>query len=227
MSAPTPTYFLIPGAGSAGLTWSSVQEQVSSVLLPIPDASSVAEMAAKLQPKINESGGPIVLVGASLGAMVALELAHHMEVDALVLIAAGFGIEVSDSLLDWVAKDPPDLFLKMARISVMNSDDKETVNLIVRDFEVRGQSSVLNHLTALAHYKPKPLKIAPPTLVLWGMLDTSVPLEAHVELASKCDGALIPLDGAKHMPFLEQPLQTVRWMKAAHSLSRSNFVKGK
>jgi pimeloyl-ACP methyl ester carboxylesterase len=222
MSEAAPTYCLLPGAGSAGLTWSGIEEKVNTLLLPIPDVSTVSEMANELLPIIHDVNGPVVLVGASLGAMVALEIAHRTNVGALLLLASGFGIEVSPRLLEWVSKNPPDLFLKMARISVMNGDDETAVELIIRDFESRGQPTVLNHLTALGNYHPVPLEDPPPTFVIWGMLDTSVPLEAHVELASRCAGALIPLAQAKHMPFFEQPEQTVRWMKVAHSLSRAN-----
>lgn len=219
MKKRAPTYCLIPGAGSSGATWTAVHDLVESVLFPIPDATSVAEMARILEPRLLEIDGPRVLVGASLGAMVALELAHRIRVDALVLLASGFGIEVSDSLLDWVAKDPPDLFLKMARISVMNASDGAAVDMVVRDFETRGQPTVLRHLRALAAYRPIALDSPPPTMVIWGMFDKSVPLEAHIELASKCRGALIPMADAKHMPFLERPEETVQWMKAAYVLS--------
>ncbi|MHB8335673.1 MAG: alpha/beta fold hydrolase [Acidimicrobiales bacterium] len=220
MTTASPHFCLIPGAGSAGLTWSGVQRELPTVLLPIPDRSSIAEMADSLEDQLQALKGPRVLVGASLGAMVALELAHRVPIDALVFLATGFGIEVSASLLDWVEMNPPDLFKKMARISVMSADDDPTIDLVVRDFELRGQPTVLHHLQALASYRPVPLDSPPPTFVIWGMKDQSVPLEAHVELAAKCRGAVVPMADAKHMPFLEQPVQTARWMTAAYELSR-------
>lgn len=227
MSTASPHYCLIPGAGSAGLTWAEVRRELPTVLLQIPDRPSVAEMADGLEEELRALTGPRILVGASLGAMVALELAHRIPIDALVLLATGFGIEVSDALLDWVERNPPDLFNKMARISVLNADDNETIDLVVRDFESRGQPTVLHHLRALAAYRPIPLDSPPTTFVIWGMSDQSVPLEAHVELAVKCRGAVVPMAGAKHMPFLEQPVHTARWMTAAYELSRTTHAGGR
>lgn len=227
MSTASPNFCLIPGAGSGGLTWSGVQRELDTLLLPIPDEPTVAAMADVLGAQLAALDGPRVLVGASLGAMVALELAHRIPIDALVLLASGFGIEVSDSLLDWVEKSPPDLFKKMARISVMDAEDKETIDLVVHDFESRGQPTVLHHLQALASYRPVPLASPPPTVVIWGMHDKSVPLEAHIELAARCRGAVVPMADAKHMPFLEQPVETARWMRAAYELSRHTDPAGR
>lgn len=215
-----PEYCCITGAGSSGLIWADLEAAVDCHVYAAPDETSVPAMAGALESRIREHQRPLVLVGASLGAMVALELARSITVDALVLLATGFGIEVSDSLLSWIAENPADLFTKMARISVMNADDKGTVDLVVRDFKSRGQATLLRQLSALAAYRPTPLRKPPPTLVIWGVSDHSVPLEDHVELALKCRGAVIPMAGAKHMPFFEQPRETAKWMKTAYDLAR-------
>ena len=90
-------------------------------MLPVPDEPDVASMAAAVEPAVGALSRPRVVVGTSLGAMVALEVARRIDVDALVLIAAGFGISVADSVLDWVASNPPDLLEKMARIGLAGS----------------------------------------------------------------------------------------------------------
>lgn len=206
---------VIPGAGSAGLVWHDALTQLSGTLLPVPDEPDVATMASILAADVERLPQPRVLVGASLGAMVALELARRVHVSALVLIAAGFGIEVSDSLLSWVAADPPDLFPKMARASIRARDNRDMVDVITRDFAARGQPVVLRHLRALAAYRPRPLDEPPLTLVVWGVHDHSVPLTDHAELALKCDGVLVGIREAGHMAFFEQPDQTVRWIRQA------------
>ena len=220
-----PNYCLLPGAGSGGLTWTSVQRELGGSLFPIPDQPDVGAMAEELVPGLLAIDRPRILVGASLGAMVALEVAHRIDVDALVLIASGFGIMVSQSLLDWVASDPPDLFEKMSKMSVATPDDEETVALIQRDFALRGQPVVLRHLEALSSYAPTPLVAPPPTLVVWGELDRSVSLNDHLELAEKCHGALVPIAGAKHMAFFENPTETVRWCRAAYVMSTLTNLK--
>ncbi len=190
-------------------------ELLGGTLLEVPDEPDVPAMAARLAPQLQELPTPLLVVGASLGAMVSLELARRVRVDALVLIAAGFGIEVSESLLQWIADNPSDLLAKVAKASIAAQEDEATAALVARDFASRGQPVLLRHLTALGSYRPQPLEAPPPTLVIWGMGDRSVPLADHVELALQCRGALVPMGDAGHMPYLERPVETVRWIRTA------------
>lgn len=226
MSEAEPHYCLIPGAGSAGLSWARVLELLDGTLLEVPDERDVPAMAAVLTPRVQQLARPLVLVGASLGGMVALELARTVRVDVLVLIAAGFGIDVSESLLHWIATNPPDLLAKVARASIAAGEDREIVELVTRDFASRGQPVLLRHLTALGAYRPRPLQAPPPTLVIWGEDDHSVPLADHVELALRCRGALAPVAGAGHMPFLERPTETVRWIRTAAQMRHVSTTDG-
>lgn len=218
MSDPEPHYCVLPGAGGSGLSWAQVVEPLGATLLEVPDERDVPAMAAAVAKSVQELPRPLVLVGASLGAMVALEVARTVPVDALVLIATGFGIEVSDSLLEWVAANPPDLLRKMAKASIVDREDQEMIELVTLDFAARGQPVLLHHLTALGAYRPKPLDAPPPTLVIWGEGDRSVPLADHVELASRCRGAVAPVPGAGHMPFIERPAETLAWIRTAEKL---------
>jgi len=207
-------YVILPGAGSAGLPWEEVAGQLGAVVLPVPDERDVPAMAAAIEPTVAALPRPRVAIGASLGAMVALELARHIEVDALVLIAAGFGISVGESVLEWVGSNPPDLMEKMARIGLADRGDRELAAIRLADFTSRGQALLLNHLRALAGYRPERLEEPPPTVVLWGEHDHGVPLADHAELALRCHGMLIPIQGAGHAPFLERPTDTVAWIRA-------------
>jgi pimeloyl-ACP methyl ester carboxylesterase len=207
-------YVVLPGAGSAGLPWEIAAGQLEADVLPVPDEPDVASMAVAIEPAIGAVSRPRIVVGTSLGAMVALEVARRIDVDALVLIAAGFGISVADSVLDWVASNPPDLFEKMARIGLADRSDELLAAVRLADFTARGQPLLLNHLRALAAYRPVPLEHPPPTFVLWGEHDRGVPLAAHAELALRCHGVLIPIQDAGHAPFLERPDETVDWIRA-------------
>jgi pimeloyl-ACP methyl ester carboxylesterase len=209
------SYVVLPGAGSAGLPWRAVAEQLDAEVLPVPDEPDVAAMAAAVEAAIAALPRPRVVIGASLGAMVALEVTRRVELDALVLVAAGFGITVGESVLGWVASDPPDLLDKMARIGLADRSDGELAAIRLADFETRGQPVLLNHLRALAAYRPEPLEHPPPTVVIWGELDHGVPLADHAELALRCGGMLVPIAGAGHAPFLERPDETVAWIRAA------------
>jgi pimeloyl-ACP methyl ester carboxylesterase len=211
-------YVILPGAGSAGLVWEEVADALAASVLPVPDEPDVMAMAAALEPAIAAIPRPRVLVGASLGAMVALEVARRIDVDALVLIAAGFGIAVADSNLEWIAANPPGLLEKMASIGLGNRGDHELVAARRADFAARGQPVLLNHLRALAAYRPEPLEQPPPTVVLWGQFDNAVPLADHAELAMLCGGMLVPIEGAGHAAFVERPRETVAWIRFAASL---------
>jgi pimeloyl-ACP methyl ester carboxylesterase len=212
------TYCVLPGAGSSGLAWTQTLEELGGVVLAVPDEPTVPAMAAALAPQVQELPRPLVVVGASLGAMVALELARTTEVDVLVLIAAGFGIRVSRSLLERIAANPPGLLEEVAAASIAAGEDPAMVDVVTRDFASRGQPVLLRHLTALREYRPEPLEAPPPTLVIWGADDHSVPLADHVELALRCRGAVAPMAGAGHMPFFERPTETVRWIRTAAQL---------
>jgi pimeloyl-ACP methyl ester carboxylesterase len=208
-------YALLPGAGSAGLPWSPIAGRLDALVLPLGEEPDVPAMAAAVLPAIGALPRPRVIVGASLGAMVSIEVARALEVDALVLIAAGFGITVADSVLEWVESDPPGLLGKMARTGLGDPSDPELVSVRERDFAERGQPVLLGHLRALAAYRPEPLPQPPPAVVLWGELDRSVPLADHAELALRLGGVLVPIAGAGHAPFLERPDETERWIRGA------------
>jgi pimeloyl-ACP methyl ester carboxylesterase len=213
-----PHYVVLPGAGSAGLGWEAAAERLDAAVLPVPDEPDVIAMAAALEPVIADVPRPRVIVGTSLGAMVAVEVARRIDVDGLVLIAAGFGIAVADAVLEWVAANPPDLLEKLARIGLADRSDRELAAIRLADFAARGQPVLLNHLRALAAYRPEPLESPPPTLVLWGQLDHGVPLADHAELALRCNGVLVPIEGAGHAPFLERPEETVAWIRQSERL---------
>jgi pimeloyl-ACP methyl ester carboxylesterase len=214
MSPQAPVHYVVlASAGSAGLPFAALAERLGAPVIQMPDVADVRAMAAAVGETIASSPRPRVLVGASLGAMVALECARAGQADGLVLIAAGFGIVVGDRALEWVAANPPDLLSKMAAIGLADGEDDTLVATRADDFAARGQPVLLRHLQALAAYRPEPLPEPPPTLVLWGERDRGVPLADHAELARRCGGVLVPIENAGHAPFLEQPEATVRWVR--------------
>jgi pimeloyl-ACP methyl ester carboxylesterase len=210
-----PNVVILPAAGSAGAIWEPVATRLGATVLPLPDAAGVPAMAAELRPsvqRLSAPDAPPILVGSSLGAMVALELVRTHEVRALVLVAAGFGIAVAPAVLDRIAAGAPDLLRQMARGIVGAPDDDAIVTAIERDFAARGPAVLERHMRALAAYRPEPLPAPPPTVVLWGVHDPGVPLAAHAELALRCRGLLAPIPAAGHMPYFEQPDHTASWI---------------
>jgi pimeloyl-ACP methyl ester carboxylesterase len=214
-----PAYAIIAGAGSAGMTWKPVASQLGAVVMPMPNADQVLAMAGMLAPQVAALPEPRVLVGASAGGMVALEVARRLAVQALVVMAAGFGITVSRSALDWIEQNPPDLHLKLARLCLADRDDEDRLKMVVEDYDACGQAVHLRQIRALASYRPEPLTEPPPALVLWGVSDRAVSFDDHLELALRLRGALVPIADAAHIPFFEQPDVTLRWLRHAGAMA--------
>jgi pimeloyl-ACP methyl ester carboxylesterase len=210
---------VITGAGSSGLTWAPVAGRLAARVLPIPDRPNVAGMAADIREGVAALPLPRVLVGTSAGAMVALEIARSIEVQSLVLVAAGFGLTVSESALQWLADNPPGLHEKLARLCLADPSNADRVRTIVADYDALGQPLHLRQLRAVAKYVPTAPAEPPPTLVLWGVHDRAVPLADHLELALRYRAAVVPIPDAAHVPFLEQPELTLKWLRFAAVLA--------
>ncbi len=215
------SYAVIPGGGGAGLIWGDLAADLPAVVLRAPDELTIEAMAARLQDAIAELPRPRVLVGASMGALVALELARRVEIDALALIACGWGIEVSDSVIAWMESDPPDIHQKLSRICLADPRDETKIAALVADYDAGGHERHVRQVKAMRAYTPEPLSDPPPTIVICGLQDSAVPMEDHVELALRCRGVVAPVAGAAHVPFLEQPEATLRWIRAAARLGAS------
>jgi pimeloyl-ACP methyl ester carboxylesterase len=211
----TPTYAIICGSGSSGLAWTPVATELGALVRPAPHAPDVPAMAAALAPAVAALARPRVLIGTSLGALIALELARDTPVDALILVSAGFGIAVSPAVLEQIAADDPGMLDRMARGLVADASDADLVAAVKRDFEGCAPELLLHHMRVLAAHRPRAPANLPPTFVLWGTRDPGVPLAAHAELATRCGAPLLPVPGAGHLPYLEQPFATLDWIRTA------------
>ena len=216
-----PSYVVIPGGGGAGLAWADLAAQLPAVVLGAPDEVTIEAMATGLEGTIAQLPRPCVLVGASMGALVALEVARHVDINALALIACGWGIKVSDSVIAWMESNPPDINQKLSRICLADPHDEAKVAALLADYDTGGHERHVRQVKAMRAYAPQPLPNPPPTIVICGMHDSAVPVADHLELALQCHGAVAPIGGAAHVPFLEQPEATLRWIRAAARLSNA------
>src|SRR5439155_20250595 len=130
-----PSYAMICGSGSSGHVWEPVATALGGVVLPAPDEPEVPAMAAALRPAIERLPRPRVVMGSSLGALIALELARDVPIDALLLVGAGFGIAISPAVLDTIAANPPGMLERMARGVVADRGNESIVASVTRDFE--------------------------------------------------------------------------------------------
>jgi pimeloyl-ACP methyl ester carboxylesterase len=212
-------YAVIPGAGGVGLTWRSIADELAAVVLPIPSAPSVESIAQLLGAEVARLPRPRVIIGASSGAVVALEIARAVHVDALLLTASGFGIEVSERLLRWLADDPPGIHDKISRLGLADGgDDAEKLASVVADYDACGASLHVDQLTAIARHRPTSGVARPPGFVLWGDKDRSVPLEHHLQLAEQIGGAVVPLTRCGHQVHVDRPDAVLLWARRTAAL---------
>lgn len=206
---------IFPGAGSAGIAWEPTARRIDATIVVAPAGDDVVEMAAVLGDGIEAMPRPRILVGSSMGALIAIEIARQVSIDGLVLVAAGFGIPVAQATLDWIASEPPGLVEKMAASVLADGEDSPHLATVVADFETRGPDVMLQHMTALARHDPSELSKPPPTMVLYGMRDRAVRLEGAVELAQRLRGYFVPIRTGGHVPYLDAQTETVRWISDA------------
>jgi pimeloyl-ACP methyl ester carboxylesterase len=198
-------FVVIPGACSSGMTWSRLPGIDEMRVIALPDLDTVEAMAEVVERQLPSTDRPTVLIGASLGAMVGLQLLHTVRFDAFIALATGFGIHVDPQVLDRIRESPDDVLMRTARSSLANRDAADLLEIAAEDLRSRGRDVLISHLSALAAYEPRVPERLPETVVVWGTGDRSVPMEDHVELARVMHGVLAPVDGAGHLPFLERP----------------------
>lgn len=196
---------ILPGAGSNGTAWTALGETLgTAVVHPLPDLATVVEMATHVVETSDDLVPESILVGASLGAMVALEVARQTPVAGMVLMAAGLGVKVSPEVLAAVKGASPEMLGAIARAGL--AAHRTDLHAIREADFVRPERDLLyRHLSALGSHQPTPLAQPPATVVVWGRQDRSVGLGAHLRLAEACRGSLRPLAEVGHCAYLEAP----------------------
>jgi pimeloyl-ACP methyl ester carboxylesterase len=194
-------------------------------------ADSISEMAAKA---LAEYTGSLIPVGLSMGGMVALEIWRQApeRVTAMALFDTDCGADTNArrrnrdaQILMAVHGD----FRKMVETQLLPSyfsadsanDAKthqalhETVIAMALDL---GVAAFAAQITALATRKDSwPLldAISVPTLISCGTEDRICPSDSHRKMASAMPLATLAyIDGAGHLPPLEQPAETTRVLRS-------------
>jgi len=192
------------------MTWSRVPGIGEMQVIALPELDTVEAIAEAVAKQLPSTDRPRVLVGASLGAMVGLQLLHTVRFDAFIALATGFGIHVDAQVLDRIRESPEDVLMRTARSSLANRDAADLLEVAAEDLRSQGRDVLISHLSALAAHEPRVPEHPPETVVVWGTGDRSVPMEDHVELARVMHGVVAPVEGAGHLPFLERPEDVAR-----------------
>ncbi|GAA2448172.1 hypothetical protein GCM10010191_76960 [Actinomadura vinacea] len=211
----TASWAFFPGAGGGSTLWRPVAKRFDGTVMALPELESVAEMADALEASLLRMPAPRILVGNSLGALVALECAQRLPVAGLMLLAAGWEFPVSKELIQRVDAKGAAIFPEVARRCVGPDLRPEHLAAVVADFESRREGTMARHLRAIRDHEPRiDLAVAQPTtLVLGGRFDRSVALRDHLELTERTGGAFVPVRTAAHMPFVDHVEEVVRWLE--------------
>jgi pimeloyl-ACP methyl ester carboxylesterase len=207
----TASWAFFPGAGGGSTLWAPIARRLGGTVHAVPDVDGVHAMADALEESVRAMPAPRILVGNSLGALVALELAQRVPVAGLMLLAAGWRFPVSEELIRKVESKGRAMFPETARRCV----SPEHIEAVVADFASREDGTMSRHLRAIRDHQPRidDRVRQPVTLVLRGGLDRSVSLQDHVDLTERTQGALVPLDSAAHMPFVDHREEVIQWLE--------------
>lgn len=228
---------LLHGLGGSFSTWTSLLPELVSdarvAALDLPghgdsdkaDPSSFNYSVANLAAEIGEAIvaldlAPAIVVGHSLGGLVAMKIAKDRPklVRGLVLInSAGFGVEVNGALLDLIEASPSrDNAREMLELFF---EDKRYANErgISDMFDKRsrpGADEAMKAIAAAAFSREgqlaKPLEelneFSTPVYILWGELDRVFPPGHAAAAANAIPGSWLDvISGSGHVPQVEAP----------------------
>lgn len=194
-----------------------------------PALSAIDAMAAWLADVIGQGGAePVALIGHSMGALVALQLASRRPelVSRLCLLGAAPAMPVHPDLLALAARHDPravELMVDWAfgpRGHVGgNPLPGGWLMGTARNLLLRGDPAVLSSdlaaCNAYAHGAEAAASVRCPTLVVIGSEDRMTPPRAAARLATLIpDGRTARIEGAGHMMMLESPDATLDALKA-------------
>lgn len=166
----------------------------------LPPIGEIADLLAGWMDRL--ALGPVDLVGHSMGGQIAVHLAarHPERVRRLVLVdAAGIPRPITPRTLTRFAAEvaPPRRW-----------GDPFFLPTIVGDALLAGPRTILRAIGHILRDDVRPLlpRVAAPTLVVWGELDTIIPVEHAREFREGIPGArLAVLRDAAHNPMVDRP----------------------
>jgi len=238
-SEETPTLVFLHGRGHAAPIWVDwlisfgATRRVAAIDLPgfghsgaaplSPGAEGGLAFFADPIEDVLAKKGPVVLVGHSLGGLVALELAlrRAVEVRALVLVAAmGLSPIVSARARAYLRFGPERLAKVKAALPFLAdaSGRGDIAELREELYLVRGGrpeakrafDSMLPLVGPAFHRQTELGRVDVPTLLIWGSDDEAFPLPIAIDAASRIPRADLRVLGRGHSPHLEASDESIR-----------------
>ena len=227
-----PTILLLPGLLCDANVWTAQIEALRPhAHVRVADFSQHDSLEAMARSALSMVEGPIIAIGHSMGARVAMEMVHLAperiqklalidtgvdsrregeETKRQVLVDLAFG-EGMGALADrWL---PPMVHADRVEDQALLAPLREMVMRATPEQHQRQIRALLNRPNLV----PRLAGIACPTLVMVGRQDRWSPLAQHEEMAARIPNAeLVVIEDSGHMTLLEQPEQVsdalLRWL---------------
>ena len=201
-----PSFLLLPGLGGSSASWGKVPHLIkksgAAALAVTPPLwwyeprLTLAQRAETLAPLVRVLGKPVV-VGWSLGAQLALELAKSGQVQACCLITPDSGEKTEAA--GRLYRDGPSKWAHHIAEALLPGESQGE--------QIVSRSS-LDEATLQGQYLDLgegfvPEKVSVPTLVIAGQKDVLCPPEAAHRLAQSLEAELKVLDGGHGLPWTQ------------------------
>jgi pimeloyl-ACP methyl ester carboxylesterase len=234
-----PTILLLPGLLCDASVWTAQVEALRPyALVLVADFSGHDSLEAMAHAALAMVEGPIIAIGHSMGARVAMEMVHLApeRIQKLALIDTGIdprreGEEAKRQVLvdlafaegmgaladRWL---PPMVHADRMEDQALLAPLKAMVMRATPEQHQRQIRALLNRPNLV----PRLAGIACPTLVMVGRQDRWSPLAQHEEMAARIPHAeLVVIEDSGHMTLLEQPEQVsnalLHWLDFGTKLS--------
>ena len=203
--------------------WETLAENLPCEALSLPGHAgkkteallpSIEVMAEWIEGQIeNYSPRSVILMGHSMGALIALEAAPHPAVAALVLIGAAARMPVHPDLLKQASAEPEAAAALILKWGV-SSAHPEAVEYLKQRMRPETLANDLSACNAYQQGAAAARAINKPVLVLAGMDDKLTKPAAGQELADMLKNARFHLvSGSGHMLMVENPVEIAREIK--------------
>lgn len=234
-----PTILLLPGLLCDASVWTSqieaLRPHAQVLVAEFSQHDSLEAMALSALAMVK---GPIIAIGHSMGARVAMEMVHLAPERIVKLALMDTGIdsrregeeakrqvlvdlayaEGMEALADrWL---PPMVHVDRVEDMTLLSPLKEMVMRATPEQHQRQIQALLNRPNLV----PRLGEITCPTLIMVGRQDRWSPLAQHEEMAARISNAeLVVIEDSGHMTLLEQPEQVsnalLRWLGFENKLT--------
>ncbi len=218
----------IHGAGHTGELWSDLQTHFPGALAPSlpghPGGSAQASVEGYvdwlIEQHVSDAGDDrAVLVGNSMGGAIAMIAALRApeRVAALVLIGSGAKLRVHPDVFAQLERDFTAAARTLAQLQLAPDAPEARIARIVAAMERTGPAATIADFRACDAFDVRERlgDIGAPTLVISGSEDRMTPPKYAQFLYEQIPGAVLEsLEGAGHVPQLEQPERVARMLSA-------------